>query len=255
MVSIDRLERTVKAANLVLELAKTVVFFGLAMVVFGAVAAPDWIGGRIKALNMKIESIDLPFIKLVADETKASNANTIQVAEALTKAEIELSEDPSNANTTRALEAIRSAKLVLDEQSKSMAKVANKAGLSVGSTAEGWLYVGYFNESGTLVRQSDRIQPDSVSLKGGNPTQLTLRFDAPIISDGDNCNRLDISKFNPPDPKEKKTKYALVRANADPLQILSVVECDSVGGGKQKYARVAIPPDRIRFAELSSLDK
>jgi hypothetical protein len=130
----DQLEQAVKVMGLVSELTKIVVGAVLALVVVSAFAAPEWIGGRLAKLNLKIDSLNAGIIKLVAMESKKTNAHAIQVAEALTQAEVQISEQPQSPDNAKALQFIRDAKAALDKQGVAIQAIASTVGLAACRT-------------------------------------------------------------------------------------------------------------------------
>lgn len=263
----SKLEQASKLVGVLNELAKFGATATLALVAVTAFAKPIWIKDRLAELGLHIQEVDTGFIKLVANETVKAGTNSLQIAESLTVAEIGLADlkkslqtpaaNVDRANAIRdAEEAIRRARAALEEQASSIQSAGKRAGVTSNAPVRGWLYVGYFGENGKIQRSSDRVSPtDGIKYVEGKISGLILRFDAAVVSDGDDCSKTSVENFMPPDPNAPERKFAIVRASREPLRVLATKECAAPGRGKTIYAQVEVPTSRVRIAALSALPR
>ena len=248
----DNLDRVSRMLGLMGDLGKLLATLAAALFMVGALAAPDWIRGRLEKLDLKFESIDTPIGKIVARHTPQANAHTLQVAEALTQLEVAVAGDMPGEKAQKLLKNIREAKKALGDQSRSIEAVARGVGLEPQTPATAWVYVGYYAENGRPARLSDRVNSSGLD-DAGKLRNLVLNYDSPVSSDGDDCTRTEIGNAPAFDPRSLTRKLMIVRASKDPLQVVRTAECASVGRGKTVYAEIEVPSHRVRFAELSTL--
>ena len=261
----SKLEQASKFVGVLNEFSKFGATAAFALVAIAAIASPVWVKDRLGQLGLQVQEVDTGFVKLVAKETVKAGTNSLQIAENLTVAEVALSElkappqgaaaDAVYAAAVRDTEeAIRRARSALEEQSSSLQSAGKKAGVQSNAPVRGWLYVGYFGEDGRLRKPSDRISSgDGIRYAGGRMAEVALRFDAAVVSDGDDCTKTSVENFVPPDPNSPERKFAIIRAAGEPLKVLTTKECVAPGRGKTIYAQVEVPGSRVRFAGLSTL--
>lgn len=265
MLSTEKLEALSKFLAVLNELAKVSAMGVLALLAIGAIAAPTWVKGTFTALGLEIKELNAGPLKLVATETVKAGANAVQIAEALNQAELRLTDISVNAQKQpiaardasaigETLKKIVLARAALDEQASSIQNTGAAVGVSANPPSRGWLYLGLFGENGNLKLPSSRLEPNSgVRNIDGKPAELVLRFDAPVVSNGDDCTKTDVADFVPPNPNAPEQQYAILRASAEPLKILATKTCDAPGGNRITYAQIEVPRNRVRFAMLSSL--
>lgn len=259
------IERWAKLVSLFHDVVKAMPMAVLAFVSVSAIAAPGWVNEQLQKLGLRIAGIEWGGLKLVATETASANANALVAAEQLTRAEVQVASAMAAAQESRAgsgvelqevADYLKRARMALEQQSVSLHKVAYEAGAISNAPVRGWIYVGYFSENGKLVKPSDRLAPDKgVRFTDGKVTELVLKFDASVDSNGADCSTTKVEDFVPPDPAERARKVAILRASAEPLKVLTTSECDSVGRGKTMYAQVEVPQGQIRFAALTTLPR
>lgn len=264
MLSTENLERLSKFVGVLNELAKVTAMGVLALLAMGAIAKPEWVKGRLASLGVEIKEISVGPLKVVAKATVKAGGSTLQMAEALTEAELRLTELSTNGQQTLSasnvsavgdtLKAILVARAALDEQSVSIQDTGKVAGVLADPPKRGWLYVGLFSANGQLKLASSRLESkNGVRFAGSKLAELVLRFDAPVVSDGDDCTKTDVLDYVPPNPNAPERKYAVLRASPEPLKILLTKACNAPGGNQTIYAQVDVPANRVRFAALSSL--
>lgn len=265
MLDTEKVEKLSKFLNLLNEFVKFGAMAALALLAVVALAMPNWVKGRLANLDLEIKEVNAGPIKLVAKEAVKAGANTLQIAEALTLAEVQLSViktnlqgQATNPNYASAFseteQSIHRARAALEEQGTSLKTAGKAVGVTSNVPVRGWLYVGYFAENGELKKPSDRISPkDGVRFVGTRVSELILDFDTPVVSDGDDCSKTTIENFVPPDPNSPERQYAILRASREPIRVLATKECEAPGRGKTVYAQVEVPSTRVRFAALSVL--
>ncbi len=271
MTFADRIETLSKLLTLLSDFAKLAGVGALATMAIAALANPAWVRTRLDDLGVEIKEINAPGLKIVAKETVKAGANTLQIAEALTEAEIKLRNASSglgkvgfqktaasghDAEIAEAVKKIQSARAVLDEQSKALESTGKHVGVTSGAPAKGWLFVGYFDEAYKLKKPSVRIaSADGVRISGTKVLDLILQYDAPVVSDGDNCASHDVSEISPPDLNAPEREYAIIRAGTAPLKVIATSACPARSGGMFIFAQIEVPKDRVRFSKLSLLSQ
>jgi hypothetical protein len=256
MPSDKSLESASKLVAFLNEAGKLFAFLFLLVFVAGAFASPTFVKDRLDKLGLRINAFDLGWIKFVATETASASKGTVDVSEALTKAEIALASStasPLSQTVQEALVSIRNAKLTMDEQTKALKNIGSATGARTVTPSSGWLYLGYYGEDMALRKASDRVAAEGLARLDMNLKRVVLAHDAPIISDGDNCTKVDVADMPAFDPNKKETEVAVVRASNEALQVLQVKDCASRGKGHLLYAQVHVPESRIRFAQLSTI--
>jgi hypothetical protein len=268
MTTNDRLDILGKQIGLLNDFTKfagavLLCLFFLAILVF-----PAWVNERLKAVGVKIEEITFPGVKLVASETVKANGNAIEVANSLTTTEIKLASmistleaakgagapAISRADVQSVLDTVRSAQGSLDRQSAAIKKAGNEVGATSSVPETGWVYVGYYGEDANLRTLSDRVEKTPQVQQSRTPFQdIVLAYDAPIVADGNLCNKVPVASVPLPDPNAPERQYAIVRASRSPLKVLAQAECPAAGKGRTVYAQVAVPTDRVRISKLSQL--
>lgn len=247
-------------------------FFTVALLLFAvavALAIPKWANEKLVALGVR--DISLGGIKVVMAETVNASGNALQVSDALTRAEITLKGASSLLNDAtkpadrppidktdlaNTLEAIKVAQRSLDQQATSLLSAGKEAGVYQAIPAAGWIFIGYYGEDGVLRRGSDRIQiTDRLRMLDEKLQEIVLTYDAPVVSNGDDCTIVDISKVPQVDVNAPERERAIVRASFAPLRVLATKACTAIGKGKLLYARIDIPPNRIRLAQLSTIKR
>jgi hypothetical protein len=261
------MEAMSKFLGLMNDLLKLLAMAVLALLAISAIAAPDLVKHQLARLGFEIKEINTGFLKLIATETTKAGGNTLQIAEALTVAELQLkkveatalspaSRDALATSVDDAVKTIQLARSALDDQSSAIQETAKAAGVAPNAPTRGWLYVGLFAENGEARLLSDRIgSKDGLKYAGKDLKGIVLRFDAGVVSDGDSCAKTQAADFVPPDPKEPERRYAVLRASPEPLKVLVTKACDTPGSVKSVYAEVEVPKSRVRFSTLSSLPK
>jgi hypothetical protein len=267
MMSTETMEKISKFLGLMNDLLKFLAMAAVALLAIGAIAAPGLVKQQLAKVGFEIKEVNAGFLKIVARETTKAGANTLQIAEALTVAELQLKKvevaalSPAGwsgqaASVEAALKTILAARTALDEQTAAIQESGKAAGVTANAPTQGWLYVGLFAENGEARLVSDRIgSKDGLKYAGKDLKGIVLRFDAGVVSDGDSCAKTQAADFVPPDPKEPERQYAVLRASPEPLKVLATKSCDTPGSVKSVYAQVEVPKSRVRFSTLSNLPK
>lgn len=265
---IENISKWMKLQN---DVIKFLGFNFLLFVATAALAKPDWVNSRLNQLNLSIDGISTPFFKLVKKETTKANLNAAQASEALTQAQIMLTNAtipnhtkiPGDSNSielamAKALGFITDAQKDLDQQAISILKTGVTAGAIQNIPTTGWINVGLYSNENILIRPSDRIQrtKEIERIDDNNNNKLKkiiLSHDAIIISEVDECSIIDISKMPIPDSNAPEHESAIVRKSLEqPLFVRMTKSCATRSKEKMFYAQVDIPADRIRFSQLSS---
>lgn len=255
MADVDRIDRANRVIDLLFQALKALGALFLVGFAIASFAIPKAVGNWLTELN--IDQIDAVGVKLkIAKVAVKAGNDSIKVSEILTEAEVALGE----GSTSKGMKLIEDVRSALGIQAAGISKAAVTAGATTVAPKEGWLYVGYFNSDDELVRAYSRIGDASGIRRIANASgaitvsQIVLKYDAPVTSDGNNCDRPDVRKFKESDINSPEIEYAIIRATATPLDVLESVKCPAVGKGHQVYAKVAVPADRVRFSKLSLLD-
>lgn len=263
MVSPEKVEHWSKLLSLLNEAAKFSALGVLFFITVGAIVQPVSLGGILGKLNLGIKEISIGPIKIaVAKETTKVGNNMLQTSEALTEVQTRLTEMSTNfqqqpLNSTyrikveEALKNVLLAQQHLDEQSSSLNNTARAIGIAPNPPEKGWLYVGIYGEDGKLRFPSSRLDLlKTTDSTGKQLTELVLKFDAAVVSDGDNCTKTNVSDFTPSNPE---LQYAVLRASPEPLKVLSTKACTSAGGNQVVYAEIKVPGNMVRFSSFSNL--
>lgn len=237
------------------EIGKLLVIAAAAFFMVSALAAPAWLTARMRDLDLRLDSVNFGVVKVVSLQAPKASAQNIQAAEALTRAEVALSEAVPAARSAAILKNIQEAKQALDAQSESLVAVAGAAGLQPQVPPTAWVYVGYFNETGKLARPGDRIDPTSLVYEGDELRSLVLRNDAVVSSNGDDCTKTAIENVPAFDPSMLSRKFVVLAGSRDPLHVIRTARCSAAGRGKTVFAEVQIPKARARFAELGAIGR
>jgi hypothetical protein len=268
MTTNDRLDILGKQIGLLNDFTKFAGALLLCLFVLAILVFPAWVNERLKAVGVKIEEVTFPGIKLVANETVKANGNAIEVANSLTTTEIKLANmmsaleaakregapAVSPADVQSVLDTVRSAQGSLDQQAAAIRKAGKEVGATSSIPETGWVYVGYYGDDANLRILSDRVEKNPQVQQLRAPIkEIVLAYDAPVVADGNLCNKMDITSVPIPDPNAPEREYVIVRASRSPLRVLAQAECPAAGKGKTVYAQVAVPPDRVRMSKLSQL--
>lgn len=248
------LENISNSFKLIVEIGKSISVLALGIFVLGIFVAPEWTNRTLERMNLRIESIDTPFIKLVRSEGNAATRNNAIASNAITQALIKISEFVPPATAAEISVNLDRAQKALDAQSTAVSNMAKGVGLSVVPVSSGWLYLGYLSESGLLARAGDRIDQTSIHPDKAMPSSVRLKYDAWVIPDGNDCSKLNISEYTPP-AEETDVKYTIIRAANEPLKIIETATCEALGQGKYLWARVEVPPDRARIGSIRAMEK
>lgn len=269
MATHDRLDILGKQVNLLNDFAKFAGVMVLALFILGAYFFPTWVNDHLKALGIKLAGGSFGGINFVATETVKANGNAIELANALTATEIKLVSMISTfdaaktangapavgrAEVENALKNVRSAQQSLDQQSIAISRTGEIVGATQSIPESGWIYVGYYGDDATLKWLSDRLEKTQQVLQSGRDIkEIVLAYDAPVVSDGNICNKVDIASVPTPDPNAPEREYTIVRGSPLPLKVLAQIRCPAAGKGSMLYAQVSVPKDRIRIAKLSTI--
>lgn len=264
----DRLDILGKQVGLLNDFAKLASVMLLSVFVIAVWFFPGWVNKRLVESGFR-EFSAAGFKFVVAAETVKANGNAIDLANALTTTEIKLAGilsafdaakagsggvTESRSAVVDALKTVRSAQNSLDLQSVAITSTGKEVGVTQSIPETGWVYVGYYGSDGYLKSLSERLARNAeVQQSGENMKAIVLAYDAPVISDGNLCNKVDISAVPMPDPNAPELEYAIVRASPSPLKILAQVRCPAAGKGSTVYVQVAVPKDRVRIARLSQV--
>lgn len=247
------LERIATMLKHLVEIGKSISVLALGVFVGGVFIAPSWTNEILEKSNLRIESINTPLVKVVRAEGNAVSRNSAIAAEAITKAIIRISDIVPQAQASEVVASLSEAQAALDAQTLAVARIAKEARLQVKPVSSGWLYLGYFTESGLIGKVADRVDPRSIQSAKTAPTSVRLRHDAWVVSDGDNCTKTDVTQFTPPPEDGKDILYTIVRATSEPLKISAISECPAPGKGKYIWAKIDIPAERARIASISKM--
>lgn len=253
---------TKETLQLFSEVIKAIGILTLVLFMVSAVAFPKQVSKWLETAGWKFDSVNIgPFklVSLVNNTAKAGDA-ALRMADTLSEVEARLQAgEVSPASLQQMGELVRTARGTLTAQAQALKQSGRDLGLAERVPSEGWLYVGYYNEDWRLVRPYSRIGTASgvhVSgslASGGRIEEIVLKHDAPVVSDGDDCSRPDVADVKMPGPDAKDIEYAIVGASEQPIKVLMTVACKAAGNGRQVYAKVAVPKDRVRFARLAQV--
>lgn len=248
------LQRTAAVLGQLVEIGKSISVLALGVLVGGMFIAPSWTDAILNRANLRLEAIDTPLGKLVHAQGNSISRNTAMAAEAVTKAMIQVSDILPQAQAAEVVANLKGAQLALDAQVSAVTKIAKEAHLQVTPVASGWLYLGYFTESGAPARLADRVDAGSIqSATAPLPlTSVRLRHDAWVVADGDDCTKTDVGKFTPPEGGED-ILYTIVKATNEPLKITATTECPAPGKGKYIWVKIDIPAERARISSIRKM--
>jgi hypothetical protein len=266
----DRLDILGKKVGLLNDFAK---FAGVMLLTIFALAVwffPGWVKQQLAERNFT-EFSAAGFKMVIAAETVKANGNAIEVANALTTTEIKLKSilstfdgvksgssgsAVSRSEVETVLTTVRSAQDSLDRQTVAITSTGKEVGATRSIPETGWVFVGYFDSDANLKRLSERLEKNAqVQQLGDNMKEIVLAYDAPVVSDGNLCNKVDISAVPQPDLSAPEREYVIVRASPSPLKILAQVHCPGPGKGSVVHVQIAVPKDRVRIAKLSQVDR
>jgi hypothetical protein len=264
-MSNDRIETVSKFFTMLSDLAKFVGIASLAAFAVASIAAPEWAQRRLDSLGLQVKEVNAFGIKIAAKEAVKAGNGVISIADGLTNAEISLGAIRANlpkeqdtsaqaAEISRAMAGIKFAQNALDAQAEALGSTGKAVGLAQEIPTTGWLYIGNFTADNKPRFVSPRIAPHGIQRSGNAISGVVLRYDAHIVSDGDDCTKVDIKDVPMPDPKAPEREFAILKASeSNPLEVLKVSECPSIGDGKSVYVQVRVSKDRVRFSQLSKL--
>lgn len=261
----QRIETFSKVLNFLTELVKFCALAAIAAFVVATLANPSWAQRRLKALNLQVKEVSFAGVKLVANET-------FEVANSLVDAKInlesaatllsstanasEVNSRATESSVKEALKHIEKMQLALNNQEGAIKEVGTQAGLPVSDIpATGWVYAGRISDGGAF-QAGPRVDAKITNVSGGKLTRLQLKYDAPVVGNGNDCTRTNVADAPLPTAEDLQRIQVLLRADpVAPLNVLETAECPSIGNGKFIYARIAIPKDRVRFAKFSDAVK
>lgn len=263
----ERIEALSKLLASLAELSKSLAITGLAGFAVAAVAAPGWAKERLHQLGFHVEEFNWAGMKFVADETAKTSAGAMGAAEAITQAEIALAaaqqapgapaaSSPASQRVADGLAQLNKAKQALDVQQAAIHRAAEKSGLDVKPPSLGWIHVADFGENGQPRWVSERLARNGIVRVDNRITQLVLAYDAPVVTNGDDCSRTDPAQFTLPPDDAPEIQYVIIQARGDePLTVTQTKDCPSIGHGRDVWAQIKVPAARVRMAALSSLKK
>lgn len=136
------------------------------------------------------------------------------------------------------------------------ANIRERAGVAAPQVPRlGWLYVGRIAEDKSFL-PGLAIDPDRTKFNGGKLTELQIKADAILLGNGDECVRTAIEDFHPRTAEEKESIEFLLSPNSkSSLEVVSTMECPSMGGGKWVYAKILVPKEDVKFVKFVDLLK
>ncbi|MBI5899785.1 MAG: hypothetical protein HZB40_11210 [Rhodocyclales bacterium] len=259
----QKVERLSKVLALLTDLMKFCVLAVLSAFAVAAIANPSWAQRRLKALNLQVKEINIAGVKLVANESFDVANSLVDTQIDLEAASTQLSSSNNSpgpgislaeASVKAALKRVDEMQVAMRKQENAIKETAIQAGLPTQDIpTSGWIFVGRFSEGGTFT-PGPRVDPKETIASKGKLVRLQIRYDAPIVSDGESCVRTQLSDFQPPSADDLKRIQVLLRAEPyAPLKVLATAECPSAGKGKWLYAKIEILKDRVRFAKFSEI--
>jgi hypothetical protein len=259
----QNVEKFSKVLALLTDLMKFCVLVALTTFAIAAIANPSWAQKRLKALNLQVKEINFAGVKLVASESFDVANLLVDTQINLETASNQLSSSNSQSGTSSslaeasvkaALKRVGEMQVAMGRQENAIKETAIQAGLPTPEIPKtGWIYVGRLSEGGTFT-PGPRIDPKETVTSKGKLVRLQIRYDAPIVSDGESCVRTQLSDFQPPSADDLQRIQVLLRAEPyAPLKVLVTAECPSAGNGKWLYAKIEIAKDRVRFVKFSEI--
>jgi hypothetical protein len=236
----------------------------LLLLVFAAtaVAFPEGLNQWLKRRGLSLESWTLGPVKVtaIAKNTVRANNSALVVMDTLNEVQARLaSGETSPASLQQIADLLQASRQSVTSQAETLRRTAQDLGATSKIPSEGWLYVGYYGEDGVLRRPYSRIaSADGIHTERAPGNQIrvsgiVLKFDAPVVTDGNDCTKPDVSQVKVPDPNAEDISYAIVGASAQELKVLATATCPAAGRGYELYARIVVPKDRVRIATLSNL--
>lgn len=254
----QRLERITKVSASLTELAKFTGFAALVLVGAWAILFPAQLRLRLLELGLQIQQIDAFGVKLVQAqgfdianslidaqmgiEAAAARLSSMDKLPKTNQKEAEVALNESRKNILITLTA-------LDKQEKALKETKAKSGITDPSLpATGWIFAGRLSPKDGFIA-GPRIDSKNTVVTNDDVTKLVIKYDAPVVDNGDECVRTDLKDFRPPSPNSVQM---LLRADqSSELKVLGTAGCPSIDGGKWIYAQIQVPPERVRFAKFS----
>lgn len=254
----ERLDKTARVFTLLFDIAKLAGLTTLILVGVAAIAFPSQVQGRLRALGLKIQQVDVLGVKLVQNETFDIANSLVDTKMSVDSAAVRLAAASGMSTEDRkaaevAIAGARNSVLKIQDSLGKQESAIKDAKARSGVTSPalpstGWIFVGRIAENGTYIA-APRIDAKATAISNGVVTSLMLKYDSPVAENGDDCVRTDLKDVQPPSPNSVQ-----MLLQADPpaqLTVLSTAGCRSVDGGKWLYANIKIPADRVRFAKFS----
>lgn len=252
----QRLSNASRLLALCIEFAK---LSGMALLIVAGIcvlAFPSSAKRVLFSLGFEVKEVNAFGISLVQASTFKLADNLVEaqmnVDSALPLAESLSSTDKKEleSNLRRVKEQLNLAQTRLDKQDKAINDVRIKSGLGVGVPPDsGWVFIGLLDSSGQYrTGSAPRLDAARTVVKNGQPTTITLKYDAPVYETV-GCEIIDVKDLQLPAPDSSS---ALIRA-MPPLEfpVLDTKTCPMQSDWKQLYARIRIPVDRVRTVKYS----
>ena len=120
--------------------------------------------------------------------------------------------------------------------------------------ASAWVYVGRVAEDGRFTA-GPAIDAKATAVNSGKVARVQLAHDA-ALSTNDECSQVKPEDLRAPTDEDLRKQHPLLKADPrTPLNVQATSECRSAGKGRLLYAKVAVQPDRVRYATLAELTK
>ena len=264
MIADENISKISKLLGLFSDLSKCIVTLLLTGVAVTAFASPPTVRDIMDKWG--ISEIGFLGIKIVRKAIDVAADSNLRLAKSLNILEEELSSlqqknstDTSpqinSASFSQALKNIQNAKIELDRQNDSIKEIGRIAGLTPVTPPTGWIYVGYLGDDMKVKRLSSRIDSrDGLHYSGNRLSGIKIKFDSPVIVDGDKCAIEDLDNV-PFSQKESKGNSLILKASDSDLTVLNTAQCPGkTTGSNQLYAQVEIPKNRIRYTSLPELN-
>lgn len=253
----DSLSKSEKVLGLLIETSKLIGILALILLCLTALMLPNQTRRYLRTMGVEVQEINLPGIKLVKAQTYDAAENLIAAKVSVDNAAsglLELGNITSDQRTLieHALNTARikiaAAETSLDKQEKAINSKSKDPTLELPETA--WIFVGLQNESGHMINLPEsRVDLERVVLSKDKISKLFLKYDAPAVDNASSCTVIRIEDYQPPPPQ---SVHLLIRANPqEELSVIGVTSCPTAGKGKQIYAQIQVPANRIRFAKSS----
>lgn len=253
----DSLSKTTKILGLLIEISKLIGILALILLCLSALMLPEQTRRYLRTVGVEIQEIDLPGIKLV-------QAQTYDAAETLIEAKVSVDNATSGltelgnitSDQRKSIESalslarikIAAAETSLDKQEKTINSRSKTPTLQLPETA--WIFVALLNESGRMINLPEsRVDLERVVLSKDKISKLFLKYDAPAVDNASDCTVIRVEDYQPPPPQ---TVHLLIRADPrEELNVIGATSCPTAGKGKQLYAQIQVPVNRVRFAKSS----